>query len=301
MANSDTIRWDSRGKHYNGKFFKPAANPSNNMAQAVRILMSGDVASTKEAEGIVARLADRYLERKELEKTAPGFGTVRKKLGVLQKRIRDLVDEIRDLDEVTISAISGSSLVLLDEEEELDSEQFRNLLDSAQPEKFCNKNQHEVCKSESMWINKLVNMDNYLEMVSKFLQKNKRYSDKGPRNGPYLNLRGTPELRLVVDGWSDFENYGLDPSAAKGIEFYDFINNVKIYAEGDLDCNRDWAHGCVLKYMKLIAQLENCEINIKRLRECVESGTNTEDELWELSEIEEHASLIEEFFDDDLA
>jgi hypothetical protein len=57
----------------------------------------------------------------------------------------------------------------------------------------------------------------------------------------------------------------------------------------------------VLKYTKLIKRLEDCEINIQRLRERVESGTNTDDELWELSENEEHVSLIEEFFDDDLA
>ncbi len=278
MANSDTIRWDSRGKHLNGKFYKPD-NPPGFMDKAVQILVSGHQVSAKDAEGIVAYLADQYLYHKDIEKTAPGFASVRNKLGVLQKRIRDLVTEIRGLDEVTVSAIAGSSLVLLLEEEELESERFRSLLHNAQPEKFCNNFRNEDCNAESMWINKLINMDDYLEIVSGFLQKNKGYSDSGPRNGPYLNLRGTPELRLVMDGWSEFEINGLKPSATIGSKFYDFINNIRIYADEKLDRDSDWVHSYAVKYKKLVRTLEDCEINIKRLREYVESGTNTDDEF----------------------
>jgi len=299
MANSGPNRWDSRGKHLNGKVFRPA-NPLGVKVQAARILASGGEVSGMDAEDIVGHIADRYLHCKYLEKTAPGFGDVRKKLGVLQKRIRDLVDEIRGLDEVTVSAISGSSLVILLGEEDIDPGYFKTILNFAKPEKFCNKFNDEFNIAESMWINGLKNMDDYLEIVSDFLHKNKKYSSRGPKNGPYLNLRGAPELRLVMDGWSEYEINGLEPSATIGSEFYEFINCIKIYADGDMDRDSDWVHAYVLQYMKLIKCLEDCEISIERLRKRIDSGASSDDELWELYELESHASFIEEFFDDDL-
>jgi len=69
VANSDTIRWDSRVS-------TTMANSLNlpPIHQIIWLKLSEFLCRRcgqhKRAEGIVARLADRYLERKELEKTA---------------------------------------------------------------------------------------------------------------------------------------------------------------------------------------------------------------------------------------
>lgn len=270
-----------------------------NREDAAKILVAKGVTDIEDAREVVELLAIKYCRRKELATTAPRFSTIKENIDHIGASLEELINYINNLDEYSIEYITESKLMILfDDKNNLDPAKYFELFEKANPHQLCNNMINS--KQDSTWINKLSGLREYLVLLSKTMNNNLEYKDKGGNTGPYINRKGTPEFRLVIEGWKEYSLDNPIPSATRGSDFYNFINHIKRFTDGSNEISSDWVHPHILKYKKIIKIQNSIEKEIAKIRRQIKKDESNEDLQIKCCGLEIDLQDLEDFLEDEL-